>query len=147
MQTTGANKKAGEYPGHNRQAKPPSKLNPTAHKPSRTLQTRRLDAQCTCHTHSSGAGDSPLRRKSALGHTMAQLPDVIRSIVPYGTNKRRQPKQGGRAGATNNKKTNQPKTLAARQSCKLTHGAVEDGSCANAQPTPARPDQPYRTQT
>ena len=37
--------------------------NPTAHKPSRTLETRCLDAQCTCrahtHTHSSGAGDPP----------------------------------------------------------------------------------------
>ena len=34
--------------------------NPTAHKPSRTLETRCLDAQCTCRrTHSSGAGDPP----------------------------------------------------------------------------------------
>ena len=48
---------------------------PTAHKPSRTLDTRCLDAQCICRTHSSGAGDPPLRRRSALGHTMAQLPE------------------------------------------------------------------------
>ena len=35
------------------------KGNPTAHKPSRTLEIRCLDAQCTCRTHSSGAGDPP----------------------------------------------------------------------------------------
>ena len=27
--------------------------NPTAHKPSRTLETRCLDAQCTCRTHTA----------------------------------------------------------------------------------------------
>ena len=92
-------------PTSSRPTVPHSNFNPpfnrTAHKPSSTLETRCWE--CTMHmphTQQWCRGSTP-RRRSALGHTMAQVPDAIRSRVPYGTNKRRQPKQGGRAGGCN----------------------------------------------
>ena len=78
-------------------------FNPTAHQPSTTWNARCLDAQYAAH--SNGAGDPPLRRRSALGHIITHwLIYPCLSTMMRGTNKWRQPTHGGRAGATEARK-------------------------------------------
>ena len=121
-------------------------LNPTAHKPSRTLETRCLDAQCTCHTHT---------------HTAAVVPGIYPSIeeVHSGTqwlncHRPSDPSNSGgspnRAGGRVQQKIEKTRHCSsqaklqthARRKSMTVHVLVRVCGMRwpKAQPTPARPD-------
>ena len=86
----------------------------------------------------------PEQRKCTRAHPW--LVCQMLSIVPHGTNKTAAASRGRAGGCNRSEKAVQHRTLAAKRSCTLKHGELENGSCGTrwpyAQPTPARPDQP-----
>ena len=129
----------------------PLSLNPTAHKPSRTLETRCLDAQCTCRTHTA-AVVSGIYPSIEEVHSGTQWLNCQRPSDP--SNSGGSPNRAGGRVQQKTEKTRHCSSQAklqthARRKSMTVHVLVRvcGTRWPKAQPTPARPDQPYRTQT
>ena len=131
---------------HKSYARDPNALqqNPTAHKPSRTLETRCLDAQCTCRTHTA-AVVSGIYPSIEEVHSGTQWLNCQRPSDP--SNSGGSPNRAGGRVQQKTEKTRHCSSQAklqthARRKSMTVHVLVRvcGTRWPKAQPTPARPD-------